>query len=72
MMADMPEIKEPEEGYAMIVKEKYAYMTDESETKYKAMSDCMTLEMAKETFHKAELSFVIKKNAEFKDAFNNQ
>lgn len=68
----MPKIKTAEEGYAMIVKGKYAYLTDESETKYKAMSDCMILEVAKETFHKAELSFVINKEAEFKDAFNNQ
>lgn len=72
MMADMPKIITPEEGYDMIVKGQYAYMTDESETRYKAMVDCKNLEMADETFHKAELSFVIQKNAEFKEAFNEQ
>ena len=71
-MADMPKIITPEEGYDMIVKGQYAYMTDESETRYKAMVDCKNLEMADETFHKAEISFVIQKNAEFKEAFNEQ
>ncbi|XP_061175639.1 glutamate receptor ionotropic, kainate 3-like [Saccostrea echinata] len=71
MMADMPKITESEEGYKMILKGKYAYLTDESEVKYKAMLDCKHLEVAKETFHKAELSFVIRKDAEFKEAFNN-
>lgn len=72
MMRDMPKIISPDEGYEMIVKGNYAYMTDESEARFKAMKDCRNLEMAEETFHKAELSFVIRKNAEFKEAFNEQ
>lgn len=70
MMRDVPKIISPDEGYEMIVKGNYAYMTDESEARFKAMKDCKNLEMADETFHKAELSFVIRKNAEFKEAFN--
>lgn len=70
MMRDMPKIISPDEGYEMIVKGNYAYMTDESEARFKAMKDCRNLEMVEETFHKAELSFVIRKNAEFKEAFN--
>ncbi|XP_062613157.1 uncharacterized protein LOC134274897 [Saccostrea cucullata] len=70
MMAGMPKITESVEAYEMILEGKYAYLTDESEVKYKAMLDCKHLEVAEETFHKAELSFVIRKDAEFKDAFN--
>lgn len=72
MMRDVPKIISPDEGYEMIVKGNYAYMTDESEARFKAMKDCKNLEMAEETFNKGVLSFVIRKNAEFKRAFDKQ
>ncbi|XP_065921635.1 glutamate receptor ionotropic, kainate 2-like isoform X2 [Magallana gigas] len=70
MMRDMPKLKSLKQVYEMIIKGNYAYITDESEARFMAMKDCKNLEMAEETFNKGVLSFVIRKNAEFKRAFD--
>lgn len=72
MMRDMPKLKSLKQAYEMIIKGNYAYITDESEARFMAMQDCKNLEMAEETFNKGVLSFVIRKNAEFKRAFDKQ
>lgn len=71
-MDNMPIITTTEEGYELVHKGQYAYMTDVSQLTYKVLTDCHNLLVSEETFNKAGLSFIVRENAEFKSAFNFQ
>ncbi|KAK3092084.1 hypothetical protein FSP39_025052 [Pinctada imbricata] len=70
MMSDMPVVKTTDEAYDMVLSEPYAFMTDVSQLEYRALTDCQNVDIAEETFNKAGLSFLVRENAPFLEAFN--